>query len=371
MLRPVTVIMSIIIALSGQAGDISGTADAQLEASGAYELEEALPEETKELLDDTGIALTPDGVGGLSPSKLIDVLGDVGGEQAEGPLKACLSALCIIILCALARSMAGREESSLSGTFDTVGSAAAAAAVCVPAAALIDSAAGAVTSLCRFCSVLVPVLSGLAAATGHTSTAASYSVVTLTVVEAINVVIPAAVIPLLRVMLAVGAVSALSPQLGLDKLISSAEKNAKWLMGLLGVVLSGTLGVSTVAASAADGAATRAAKFLISGTVPVVGGAISDAMGTIRNCVAIVRTSAGAFGLIAGLFVVLPPAISAVIWRVGLNCTAWAAEALGAARPAAAMRSLSSVISITLGVVALVLVVTTCSAAVIMNLRSA
>ena len=72
----------------------------------------------------------------------------------------------------------------------------------------------------------------------------------------------------------------------------------------------------------------------------------------------------------AGIFIVLPVLADAVVWTAGLNCSAWAADALGAERPAATMKAMSGVVSITFGLTALVVTVTTCSAAVIMSLRS-
>ncbi len=342
----------------------------QLEVSGAEELEDALPKDTRELLEEAGIELAEDGIGEVSAQGLLESLGKLGSNSAEKILKVCLSALCASVLCSMARAMTEKNGEGTRVAFDTAASAVVSLTVCAAVGAFIDSSAGIISSVCGFSSVLVPVLAGLAAVSGHSAAAASYSAFTLTVIELVNILVPRIIIPALRVMLAVSAVSALAPGLGLDKLTAAVEKNAKWLMGLIGVLLSGALAISSVAASAADNAATRTARFVLSGTVPIVGGAISDAIGTITNCVSIVRTSAGAFGLVAGIFIVLPVVADAVVWMIGLNCSAWAAEALGAQRPAATMKAMSGVVSITFGLTALVVTVTTCSAAVIMNLRS-
>lgn len=343
----------------------------QLEASGAEELEDALPRETRELLDEVGIELAEDGIGELSADGLLEALGRLGSDSAGKTLKVCLAALCASVLCSIARTMAEKNGEGAREAFDTVASAAVSLSVCTAVGAFIDSAAGIISSVCGFSAVLVPVLAGLAAVSGHSAAAASYSTFTLIVIEIINIIVPKVIIPALRVMLGVSAVSALAPGIGLDRLVGAVEKSAKWLMGLAGVLLSGALAISSVAASAADNAATRTARFVLSGTVPIVGGAISDAIGTITNCVSIVRTSAGAFGLVAGIFIVLPVVADAVVWMIGLNCSAWAAGALGAERPGATMKAMSGVVSITFGLTALVVTVTTCSAAVIMNLRSA
>jgi len=343
----------------------------QLEASGAYELHEYLPEDTQDILTQSGIELSEDGIGEVSPDSIFAVISQLCAEHSGQPLAACVSALGVAMLCAVSKAVSEKSDGGPTGTLDTIGAAAVSAMICVPAAGFIDSAAARISALCRFSSVLVPVLSGLAVVSGHSASAASYSAFTLTAIELINILVPSVIIPLLRILLAVAAVSTLSPSLGLDKLTGAAEKNAKWLMGLTGVLMSGALGISSVAAAAADRTSVKAARFVISGAVPVVGGAISDALGTITNCISIVRTSAGAFGMIAALFILLPTVVSAVIWMMGLSCASWMCEALGAARPAAVMRSVGAVVSLTLGLLVLSAVLTICSAALIMNLRSA
>jgi len=340
----------------------------QLELSGASELESYLPDETSELLGNIGIEMSPEGIGGISLQDWTETISDLVAECSAKPVSACLSSLCIVILCALAKTVG--EKGSLNESIDTLSAAAVSLTVCVPAAVFIDSAVDAISSLSNFSAVLVPVLGGLAAASGHVSSGAAYSAFALTVIETVNVIVPSLLAPVLRVMLGLAAVSALSPSAGLDKLISSMEKGAKWLLGLVGILLSGTLGISSVAASAADKASVRAARFVISGAVPVVGGAISDAIGTISNCISIVRTSAGAFGIVAGVFIVLPTVITCVVWLAALSFSSWAAEALGASRPAAAMKCVTGILSLVIAIIAIAVVAATCSAAVIMNLRS-
>lgn len=371
MIRYVLAAAVLTIGLTPICSSSSYLAEEQLEVSGAYELEQALPDETREVLDELGIELTAEGIGEVTYDGVFGTLSQICADTARKPLTACLGALCVTVICAMCAAISEKSDGGLPASFDIIGSAAASAAVCFPVAAFIDSAAEGISSLCGFSAVLVPVLAGLAAVSGHSAAAASGSAFALAAAEAINVVIPTVILPILRIMLGIAAVSSLYPPAGLDRLTGSAEKAAKWLMVLIGTVMSGALGVSSVAAAAADRATSRAARFVLSGAVPVVGGAISDAMGTVTNCVAIVRASAGAYGLVAAAFVVLPAAVSAVLWMLGLSCSAWAAEALGASRPAAAMKAMSSVVSMTLGLIVLVTVLTTCSAAVIMNLRSA
>lgn len=368
MLRAAVMAALLFISLSGSVAYGGDIASEQLEFSGALELEDDLTDDADRLLDSLGIELSDDGIGNIRPDEAINAIAELTAEQAVTPLGACIASIGIAVLSALGSSCA--EGGRLGTGYETITAAAAVLTVCVPVAGFIDRASDAIVSMCGFSSVLVPVLSGLAYISGHTASAAVYNGFTLAVIEGITLTCGSVLVPLLRVFLGICAAGTLCNCFDFGRLISAMEKSAKWLLGIMGVLLSGAMGMSAVAASAADTAAAKGTRFVISGAVPVVGGAISEAIGTITNCVAIVRSSVGSFGIIAGLFILLPSVILAVLWLGGLSFASWAAQALGAERPAAVMRSLASVVSLTLGLMVFTAVVLTCSAALIISLRS-
>ncbi len=355
-------------AITGQAYDADMMED-QLEASGAHAIEDALPDDARDIMDELGLELTYDGANGANADSAIETIADMAIQSSKRPLRVCISALGIVVLCALARTITDKDENSLSTSFDTISSCAAVLTVCVPAGEIIDLAAEGIGNSCSFGAVLVPVLAGLTAVSGRAAGASAYSAFTLSVIETVNVLTSTVIVPGLRILFALSVVGALSSTFDISKLISSVEKYCKWLLGFIAVLLSGVLSMSVVAASAADNTATRAGRFVISGTVPVVGGVISEAIGTVLNCIGIVKNSVGAFGLAAAMIIVLPFVITAAAWVVCLNCTAWASEALGAGRPASALRSIASVLSFSLGLTAFTAMVLICSTAMILMMR--
>ncbi len=369
MLKNVAAAALVVMSLLGLPAHSDEIISEQYEYSGAAGLEDHLPEDTQRLLEESGIGLIADGSSEVDPAAAFSAITGLVAEQSKSPLVCCLTALGLSVLCALGGTVAGRSG-SLVRSYETVSACAAVLTVCVPVAGFIDSAASAAASMCRFSSVLVPVLAGITYAGGHTASAAAYSGMTLAVIEVITLLCASVVVPILRILLGIAAAGSLDTAFDLSRITGGLEKSAKWLLGIMGVVMSGVMGVSSLSASAADTAAAKGARFVISGAVPVVGGAISDAIGTIANCVNVVRSSVGVFGIIAGLFILLPSIIMAVLWLGGLNFTSWAAQALGAERPAAVMRSLASVVSLTLGLIVFTAVVLTCSTALIISLRN-
>ena len=74
-----------------------------------------------------------------------------------------------------------------------------------------------------------------------------------------------------------------------------------------------------------DTLAGRAAKFVVSSFVPVVGSALSEAMRTVTGCVELLRGGVGAFGLLAILILFLPSLLSVLLWMLALHaCSAFA-----------------------------------------------
>ncbi len=364
------VAFALVFSSAGQPNaDSAALLEEQFQASGADQLEETLPDYARDYLEQIGLNPEPDGTNIISGEGTAELITDIAVQKAKQPVAACACAAVMIVLCSLTKHMSG-TSSSLMASFDTISSTAAVLTVCIPVALFIDGVADTIGYVCRFGSVLIPVLSGLAAASGKTAAAAACSVVTLAALEAIMVILPTVIVPVLRVLLGISMVSSLCSFFDLGRLASTVEKVLRWMLGLAGVFLSGVLSISAVAASAADGAGAKATRFVLSGAVPVVGGVISEAIGTIANCVDIIRGSVGAFGIVAGLFIVLPSVILAAMWLGGLNLSAWAADGLGAGQTGAVMKAMSSVVSLSLGLIAFSAMTVTCSAALIMTLRS-
>jgi len=153
-------------AITGQAYDADMMED-QLEASGAHAIEDALPDDARDIMDELGLELTYDGANGANADSAIETIADLAIQSSKRPLRVCISALGIVVLCALARTITDKDENSLTASFDTISSCAAVLTVCVPAGEIIDLAAEGIGNSCSFGAILVPVLAGLTAVSGR------------------------------------------------------------------------------------------------------------------------------------------------------------------------------------------------------------
>lgn len=155
--------------------------------------------------------------------------------------------------------------------------------------------------------VLLPTMATALAGCGGVLTASGWQVGTLWAADALMGAITGVLLPLVYCHIALAAAGAALPESGLDRLADALRKLISW--GLYGAVGLFTLylSVSNVLTGSADRAAARAAKAALSGTVPVVGGLLSDAAEAVLGAAHSLRAVIGAAGVFGVLLVCLVP----------------------------------------------------------------
>lgn len=285
------------------------TAGGIYEKSGAGELYDSLDGDAKELLSQAGIdsALVP---GGFTGKDLFSVLSQLLREKLTGPIKALAALTAVAVLCRLAASFGTGE---ITGVVSLAGSLACAAVVLAPLLELLRAAQRAVESASVFLLAAVPAYTALMAASGSAAAGTSYSFFVLAAGNAIPILASAVIFPLLHVFLAL-ALLASGSKMHFDRLASSLYGFTKWLLVLTVTVFSALVSIQTALNAQVDAAANKAARLIASSAVPIVGGAFGDAVAAIQNSVHIVKSGAGAFGILAALCIFAPAAVEASLW---------------------------------------------------------
>ena len=172
---------------------------------------------------------------------------------------------------------------------------------------LIRQTTEAIYRLSDYSRAALPVVFTAAAASGAAASAATrYAAVSL----ALDVLMSTAqrcILPLINAHLALTLACALFP----NSMLKAALRFVRWAAGILmagtSLVFSAYIGMTGAISAAVNTAAVKATRTLISTALPVVGGMIADVSGTVLAAAGIVRTCAGAFGLIAVCAVCLGP----------------------------------------------------------------
>ena len=325
--------------------------------SGADTLMEALPEEAQSLLQNVGAdpmeTPAPD-----AAAKLLSALSEGFRAEWTAPARALLTLLVSCVLCRLVQEFAAKE---LSYAVSVCGALCAAVTLLSPMASLLEQAARVTDAAAVFLLAAVPVYAGLLFTAGNTVTAPTYGALSL---AAANTV------PVLRVFLAFSVASAVT-SFDLKRLTDALYKVIKWALVLAVTVYTGVLSVQTIVANSAEMAGGKAAKMLVSGAIPIVGSAFSDAFSVIVSGAVLVKNGVGAFRLLASLAIFLPLCIKAAAWLLICFCAGLAAEVLGLKPLASFLNGCAAALRLLIAAVCSVGAVAVVSAAVVLCVRGA
>lgn len=343
----------------------SARAEDILEKSGAGDLYTVLDKETRDLLDSAGAGegtITQP----LSGEGLFRELSRMVREKLSAPLKA-LAALTA--LCAVGRLCGCFGEESLSGTARMAVSAACGLVLAAPVLGLLGTCQRTADSAAAFLGAAVPVYAGLLGAGGNGAAASGYSFVAMLAGEAIPVLAGGFLLPLLRVYLALSAAASLSGS-GLGRLTGALYSLGKWSLVTAVTVFAGVLSVQTAVNAQVDAAANKAAKLALSTGVPIVGSALGDAAAAIQNSLRLVRSGAGAFGILAALCIFAPAVVECLLWAGVCLAAQTAAEMLEMPQAGAMAGAFGGAARMVLAVLASVCVVCLVTAGAIVFVRA-
>ncbi len=174
------------------------------------------------------------------------------------------------------------------------------------------------STLSSFFSSLIPVMTGISAAAGGMNTAATEALnmnITLGIVAYLS---DRLLMPLVFAMLVLSSVSALDGG-GISSLAKSVRGLFMWGLGIATTVILGTVSLQSVLASAKDTAYLRAAKYAASGIIPVVGGTVSSALGSLGGALSYIKGAVGAASVFVMASGVLSPLLTLLLYRLSLS----------------------------------------------------
>ena len=124
-------------------------------------------------------------------------------------------------------------------------------------------------------------------------------------------------------------------------------------MSFISTVFLGVLSIQTVVNAHADNLSMRTAKFIIGSAVPVAGGVLSEALGTLTASVSLLKSSVGIYGVIICCLIFLPIIIELILWRFSLWVADFVSLQFSLSKISSLLQSIDAVLSILIGVILL------------------
>ena len=237
----------------------------------------------------------------------------------------CVSTLVITMLVSLLRGFVGLSAK----TVELAGIIAISTILLSPSNALISIGIQTVEAMSEYGKLLLPVMTGALAAEGGTITSTSLYTGTVIFNSVLSTGITKLLIPMLYAYIALSVAKAAVDEQVLKDLQAFLKWLITWTLKISIYLFVGYMGVTGVISGTADAAAIKAAKLAISGTVPVIGGIISDASETILVSAGIMKNAAGTYGLLAILATWIGPFLQIGVQYLILKLTSAVGSVFG------------------------------------------
>ncbi|MCH5198797.1 MAG: hypothetical protein J1E34_07820 [Oscillospiraceae bacterium] len=281
--------------------------------------------ETRSLLESAGVSEADfSSLLNLSPNGLYGVIKELFGKTAGE--KASLFGMCLVLIILIRLFSSFMSSSHLKEAAENIGSVFLVFSLIVSSSAIADSCVSALMLTKNFMLTLIPVLGAILAFSGNELSALSVNTSVFAFAEGISVLFSDIIVPLTVVGAALGAAAAISPVSGIEKFSALVNRLITAVMGFVSGIFAAVLSIRGVIAGAQDTMTLRGLRFMINGSVPVVGSAIGDALGSLSAGLGLIKNSAAILGVLAVAFINLPSLCSLIIWKLMMYLLSLAAE---------------------------------------------
>ncbi len=333
------------VVYASETDDVEQTAEQELQENISELLNELDLSELQEYLDTLtefhGISLKDklkgliDGDLSLDYGSLWEAVFSIFLDEISVLLPAFAIILAASLLCGVLNSAkSGFLHSTMSDIIGFVAYLSVGAVVLSCLITVLSSCFSAVEALGRQMELVYPILLTLMAASGGNVSAAIFRPAVTFLSGGILKLFTAVVLPVSVAVLVLGFVGNLSKEVRTEKLGDFFKSILRWLIGLSLGLFGLFLTVQGIAASQYDGISLRTVKYVISGSVPVVGGFLSGSVDLVLAGSALIKNALGSFSVVLLVAVVLKPLLLLAAMQLFLRISAAATEPVGGKIPA-------------------------------------
>lgn len=310
-----------------------------------------LPDEVRKRLPDsvTNDMTSEDAVSALSFKGIVSRILSSLSELLPKQLGTLSLVMCILILSALARTAA----SSLGGTrtsrlVDMTVAISAALVLAGVGSRMMEAAESFRELTCGIMNAVVPVLGVIYAASGNVTTASVQSGGMLLLVTLCQNLFSLVFLPAVKICLSLGIVGAVFGETELSRITGAVRSFVTWLILSVMTLFSFILGIQNTVAQSADNFGIRSLKFALGSLVPIIGGAVSDSLGTIGGSLGVLKSACGGIAIVIIITIVAPGILFVLSQKMLLFILKSAAGILGCGREEKLIGEIGLTASITL-----------------------
>ena len=251
-------------------------------------------------------------------------------EEGKVMLPAFAVILAVTLLCGILNSAKnGFLKSTMTDIIHFAAYLSVGAVLLSVLISVLQAGFSAIGSMQRQMQIIYPILLTLMAASGGAVSAGIYRPAVAFLSSAVCEMFTAVVLPTSVVVIVLTFVGSLSDEVKTSKLGDFFKSINKWLIGLALGLLGIFLTVQGITAAQYDGISLRAAKYLVSGSVPIVGGFLSGGLDLVLAGSALIKNAVGSFAVFLLFGAILRPVLLFAAFQLFLRLSAAVAEPVG------------------------------------------
>ena len=240
------------------------------------------------------------------------------------------SLLCVILISSAMTTLLGASQNEqLKSICTLVMSLVTAVTTAGITFSAITAATDYISRICAIMTSMLPVMEAVMITGGRLSESAINGTALMLYITVTENATKYIIVPTASVLFALTTTSGVFRGVNITSLVSGIRRILMTLLGFFFMIFSFVLGIQSSLAKSADNLGMRTVKFALGSYVPVVGGAVSEALSTITGGLSMIRKTTGAVGIIIILLILLPTLINLLLSRMSLVICKTASDILG------------------------------------------
>lgn len=209
----------------------------------------------------------------------------------------------------------------------------------------------AILDMVKFMQAIIPTYITLLVSMGNfTSSTVLYPVI-MFVVQVISTIVETILVPVVFFIAVLSIISNVSNRVQISKFAGFMKTVTIWVMGFILTLFVGVITLESSLAATIDGVTSKAAKFTVSKSIPVIGQVLSDAADTVLGCSLVIKNSVGVVGVILVLSIILVPIIKMLALIIIYKFTAGLIEPISDMRFVNCLNELGGIMTLLFSIV--------------------
>ena len=300
---------------------------------------------TGDLLENIGLEQD---ISSLTEMQFSDFMSDILNNmknQIHAPLQVLGLLIGVILLSALASSLK-HQKNAITKIYDVIAILCATGAIIMPFTEIFSHSAQILEKTADFMLVFSAIFGGILGVNGNLTASVGYQSAMVILCDIALEIAVKLLFPFLTMSFAMSLVDAVNPEISLSGMIKLIQKITVWILGFLMALFLGFLSVQSIVSNSVDKLSTKAIKYAISGFVPFVGGAVSDAYSAVLGSMNLLKSATGMIGILAIIALLLPVLTELFLYKSVTAIASSIAELFSADGLARLFKNLESVLSV-------------------------